>query len=70
MTNQRSEDAKFWDSLKIGSIISHKISRGVYIVTGHYGDRATAVKTVDISNPDEWEIVGENNKKEPRSLGA
>jgi spermidine/putrescine-binding protein len=28
-----------------------------YIVTANYGDRVTAVDTVDITNPEEWEIL-------------
>jgi hypothetical protein len=27
------------------------------IVTGNYGARLTAIRTQDVTNPDEWEIV-------------
>lgn len=43
--------------LRIGDIISHVHSSGVYVVTANYGDRVTAVKTVDVTNPYEWNIT-------------
>jgi hypothetical protein len=43
-------------ALKPGDIV-----RGVrgesYVVTANYGDRVTAVRTADLTNPHEWEIV-------------
>lgn len=39
-------------------------SSTLYIVTANYGNRVTAVKTVDITNPSEWSLMlGRNNKK-------
>lgn len=38
-----------------GDIIRHKGDSGGYIVTANYGDRVTAVRTVDVTNPDEWD---------------
>lgn len=36
----------------------------LYIVTANYGDRVTAVKTVDITNPSGWSLLlGRNNQK-------
>lgn len=40
-----------------GSIIRHKAGEFVYIVTANYGNRLTAVRTVDVTNPSEWEIL-------------
>lgn len=43
--------------LSNGDIVRHKISKRVYTVMANYGERVTAVDTVDITNPDEWEVV-------------
>lgn len=43
--------------LESGQIIRGKLSGNVYIVTGNYGDRVTAVQTADVTNPDEWELL-------------
>lgn len=39
-----------------GLVILHIGSGETYIVTANYGDRATAVRTQDITNPFEWRI--------------
>lgn len=44
-------------SLTPGTIVRNVGSGQVYIVTGNYGKRVTAVRTVDITNPPEWEVV-------------
>ncbi len=48
-------------SLREGDIVRHK-SKGSrpYIVTGNYGGRLTAVRSVDLNNPIEWELVPKN----------
>jgi hypothetical protein len=43
--------------LQPGDIVRHKSGGGGYIVTANYGARITAVRTADISNPDEWDVV-------------
>ncbi len=45
--------------LKRGDLIRHRSPDSVasYIVDGVYGDRATAVRTIDITNPSEWEVM-------------
>ena len=47
--------------LEHGDVIRHKRSSGIncgmFIVTANYGDRVTAVSTVDVTNPPEWELV-------------
>ncbi len=42
-------------SLDVGDIIKHAgTGNSCYVVTGNYGGRVTAVKTVDVTNPSEW----------------
>jgi hypothetical protein len=43
--------------LKTGDVIRHKTSQKSYLVTDCFGSRATAVRTVDITNPGEWEVM-------------
>ncbi len=43
--------------LNVGDTIKHKLGSVQYVVTGNYGGRVTAVKSVDVTNPDEWELV-------------
>lgn len=40
-----------------GAIVRHKSLGDSYVVTANYGDRVTAVRSVDLTNPDEWEVV-------------
>jgi len=47
-------------NLRIGDVIKHKSDSKTYVVTAHYGNRITAVTTVDLTNPIEWEIVKHN----------
>lgn len=44
-------------ALKPGDLVRHKSSSSAYIVTGNYGDRVTAVRTVDLTNSAEWDVV-------------
>ena len=43
--------------LQTGDVVRGKLSGKVYVVTGNYGDRVTAVQTADITNPPEWEVL-------------
>jgi hypothetical protein len=43
--------------LKRGSIVRPVGGGQSYVVEANYGDRVTAVRTVELTNPDEWEIV-------------
>lgn len=44
--------------LKTGDIIRNHMTGGKsYVITANYGNRVTAVCTVDVTNPDEWERV-------------
>jgi hypothetical protein len=56
-------DAEEMKSLQPGDMVKHALFNEVYVVTGNYGDRVTAVKTVDITNPPEWEVVKRPRKR-------
>lgn len=44
--------------LEVGDIVRHKSKGSLpYIITGNYGDRVTAVRSQDLTNPIEWEVV-------------
>lgn len=44
--------------LRPGDAVRHvDLGLGVYLVTGNYGHRVTAVRTVDLTNPSEWVLV-------------
>lgn len=49
-------------SLERGDIIRSRASKNSYVVESVYGRHATAVNTVNISNPEEWEVL-KNRKK-------
>lgn len=46
-------------NLKRGAIVRHESQARYesYVVTANYGKRVTAVRTADMTNPSEWEIV-------------
>ncbi len=46
--------------LRPGDIVRHKLGTRAYIVTDNFRDRVTAIRTVDLTNPDEWDIVVKN----------
>lgn len=47
-----------FNSLNRGDIISHKIMKDhSWMVEANYGNRVTAVDTIDVTNPDEWDIT-------------
>ncbi len=43
--------------LQPGELVRHVAGSENYVVTGNYGNRVTAVKIIDITNPAEWEHV-------------
>ena len=56
--------------LKTGDIVRHKSGGESYVVTAVYGsDRATAVRSVDITHPPEWEVMrlAPNTRDDARS---
>ena len=50
--------------LRTGDLVKHKMGEGVYVVTANFGDRVTAVKSVDMTNPDEWLLIRPINFKD------
>lgn len=43
--------------LKPGDVVMNNGSLSTYIVSGNYGNRVTAVITIDLTNPSEWELL-------------
>jgi len=44
-----------FSKLQVGDTVRHVCDATIsYVVTSHFGDRITAVRTVDITNPPEW----------------
>ncbi len=52
-------------SLRTGDVVIGKLSGLAYVVTANYGNRVTAVRTVDITNPDEWLLSCKTKKRKP-----
>jgi hypothetical protein len=48
---------KDFQSLQPGDLVRGLVSGQVFVVTGNYGTHVTAVRTVDLTNPSEWDIV-------------
>lgn len=51
------KNVKRLSELAIGDIVIGKASAISYIVTANYGNRVTAVRSADITNPDEWMVI-------------
>ena len=51
--------------LQPGDLVVSRFSGISYIVSGNYGGRATAVRTVDLTNPDEWQLSSVANHAPP-----
>lgn len=52
-----------FNDLQRGDIVKHKSDYHLYVVTGNYGGRATAVRSVDMTNPIEWVLVRKSTTK-------
>lgn len=57
-------EAKDLRALSPGDVIKSNVDDEVFVVTGNYGGRVTAVMTVDVTNPDEWRLVGHKKDRE------
>jgi len=51
-----------FNNLNVGDIVRSNPTGLAYIVTQIFGDRITAVRSVDITNPIEWELVRKNEQ--------
>lgn len=45
------------EQLRPGRTIRHRAFGQCYTVTNNYGDHAIAVRAIDVTNPDEWEML-------------
>ena len=50
-------DKETFRALNQGDIIEYKMRSETYVVTMAFEDRVTAVTSVDVTNPDEWDLV-------------
>jgi len=48
-------------NLKTGDVVRGAASSVSFVVMSNYGDRVTAVRTADLTHPDEWELVAKTN---------
>lgn len=55
-------DEKTFERLERGDMIKHIADHRVFVVTGNYGSRITAVTSVDLTNPSEWKLVESPNQ--------
>lgn len=46
-----------FSKLSVGDLVRHSSGSRRYVVMSNYGDHVTAVATVDMTNPSEWELV-------------
>lgn len=65
---ERIQEADGWKPVRSlrdiahGDVLRHRGSDVAYLVTGNYGDRVTAVRTVDVANPCEWLVMREGER--------
>jgi len=53
-----------FSALRPGDTVRGKLPTSLpYIVTANYGDRVTAVRSADMTNPDEWELVATHHDR-------
>ena len=50
-------DETTFKNLRRGDIVRHRIEKRGMIVTGNYGGRVTVVRTEDMTNSDERELI-------------
>ena len=50
--------------LKPGMVVRGWRTKEPHIVTANYGNHVTAVSTIDITNPPEWEILSKPQSNE------
>jgi hypothetical protein len=46
-----------FSQLQEGDIVQEKSSGLAYVVVANYGDRVLVVRSMELSNPDEWWLV-------------
>lgn len=53
-------------NLREGDIIQGQFQQEAYIVTGNYGSHVTVVRTLDITNYYEWQVIRQPPEKYKR----
>jgi|SRR5690606_20679916 len=53
----RWKRANSMEEFTAGTVVRNVGSDKTYLVTANYGSRATAVRSVDLTNPSEWEVL-------------
>lgn len=56
--------------LNVGDIVRHASGGDGYVVTNNSGSRATAVRTVEITNPSEWVLVSKSECRQQQPTKA
>jgi|WetSurMetagenome_2_1015567.scaffolds.fasta_scaffold1234313_2 hypothetical protein len=56
-------DRQTFCELHTGDLVVGRVTGEVYVVMSNYGNRATAVRTIDMTNPNDWELVNKANYK-------
>ena len=56
---------KEFDTLAIGDIVRHKHSASSVVITQSFGDTKVAVRTLLVSNPDEWDLMSKHGNIRP-----
>lgn len=46
-----------FQKLDAGDLIRHKSASTALVVTANYGSHVTAVRTQNVTNPDEWDLL-------------
>jgi hypothetical protein len=54
--------------LREGDLIAHRASDLIFLVTGNYGGRVTAVRTVDVTNAEEWRLARKVRDEAPEEV--
>lgn len=54
------QQVKSLEELQVGDIIRGYSRQLVFVVTANYGSRVTAVRSQDVTNPSEWEVLRPN----------
>lgn len=55
-------------NLKTGDVVRHVAKTEIHVVTANYGLRVTAVRSVDMTNASEWELVTKRPASTERQL--
>jgi hypothetical protein len=48
-------------NLQRGDIVRHVTSPDSVVVTGNFGNRVSAIRAYDLTNPNEWRLIGKAN---------